>query len=182
MDSNDGDLLAAALKKAKGLPRSSRPKNTSNSSSSHNHNHNHRTSSKRTSVSFASSSSRTSKSRSNSPKFNTSSRTVNNGGTSSGVGYRNARNARTGKSARNNRDSQHLVPQIMKTCSFCDSQAAAICINKSISKTKVPLCLVHYYTTRSCRIDPKKLSVISQDEMKAQLPYVSDDPSTCTTQ
>lgn len=60
------------------------------------------------------------------------------------------------------------------SCSFCGTEAAAVSISKSISKTKHPMCLIHYYTTRSCRIDPQKVSVIDDDEVRKQLPYVQE--------
>ena len=72
-------------------------------------------------------------------------------------------------------------------CTFCESENAAIYISRSLSKKNVPLCLVHYYTTRSCRIDPRKVCVINasspdenngiedaSNELKSQLPYVND--------
>lgn len=59
-------------------------------------------------------------------------------------------------------------------CSFCESESAAICISKSLSKTTIPLCLAHYYTTRSCRIDPKKVSVVDEKELSSQLHYAND--------
>lgn len=59
-------------------------------------------------------------------------------------------------------------------CSFCESEASAVSISKSLTKTSIPLCLIHYYTTRSCRIDPQKVSIINKEELKNQLPYVQD--------
>jgi len=114
MSSND-DPLAAALRSAKGRPRS-RSTNQSNAT-------------RRTSSST--------RPRSTSPKSNTPSSSAS-------------------------------------LCSFCEAEAAAVCISKSLTKTIIPLCLVHYYTTRNCRIDPKKVAVIDKDEMKTQLPYVQD--------
>jgi hypothetical protein len=115
------DPLGAALRLAKGLPRSRSKQNQTK-----------RSSTRSTSTSINTSRS----SRSNSPKFNS-----------------------------------HSNPSI---CSFCESEAAAIFISKSLSKTTIPLCLVHYYTTRSCRIDPKKVSIINPQELNTQLPYAND--------
>jgi len=75
---------------------------------------------------------------------------------------------------RRNNGGRKSPKRDMSICSFCESEAAAICISKSLTKTKIPLCLVHYYTTRSCRIDPQKVSVIEEEEVKSQLPYVQD--------
>ena len=76
--------------------------------------------------------------------------------------------------ARRNNVGRKSPKQDMSICSFCESEAAAICITKSLTNTKIPLCLVHYYTTRSCRIDPQKVSVIKEEEVKSQLTYVQD--------
>lgn len=59
-------------------------------------------------------------------------------------------------------------------CSFCKSEAAAISITKSLTKKTIPLCLVHYYTTKNARIDPKKVSIVDKNATKQQLPYVQD--------
>jgi len=60
------------------------------------------------------------------------------------------------------------------TCSFCGSAAAVVSITKSLAKTKNPMCLMHYYTTRSCRIDPQKVSIINNEELTKQLPQVQE--------
>ena len=73
-----------------------------------------------------------------------------------------------------NGSTKRKSAQDLSTCSFCESEAAAICISKSLTKATIPLCLVHYYTTRSCRIDPQKVSVLNKEELKTQLPYVQD--------
>lgn len=59
-------------------------------------------------------------------------------------------------------------------CSFCGAEAAAVSISKTISKTKQPMCLIHYYTTRSCRIDPQRVSIIDNGEVTKQLPYAQE--------
>ncbi len=61
-----------------------------------------------------------------------------------------------------------------KICSFCGSEPAAVLVNKSLSQNKITLCLAHYYTTRSCRIDPRKVTILNESEVKNQLPFAQD--------
>eukprot|EP00554_Chaetoceros_debilis_P010317 CAMPEP_0194110362 /NCGR_PEP_ID=MMETSP0150-20130528/9643_1 /TAXON_ID=122233 /ORGANISM="Chaetoceros debilis, Strain MM31A-1" /LENGTH=319 /DNA_ID=CAMNT_0038799533 /DNA_START=79 /DNA_END=1035 /DNA_ORIENTATION=+ len=59
-------------------------------------------------------------------------------------------------------------------CSFCGSEPAAVLITKALTQKTTPLCLVHYYTTRACRIDPQKVTFLGKTKTKNQLPYVQD--------
>lgn len=58
----------------------------------------------------------------------------------------------------------------MKKCCFCDENQAIVMIKKSF--TTKPYCLFHYYTTKACRIDTSKVSLIeseASDEFKTQV-------------
>lgn len=59
-------------------------------------------------------------------------------------------------------------------CSFCGAEKAAVFLKKNLSNNSIPLCLVHYYSTRFCRIDPHKVTLLPNSTFKEQLPYVQD--------
>eukprot|EP00586_Coscinodiscus_wailesii_P009271 CAMPEP_0172524458 /NCGR_PEP_ID=MMETSP1066-20121228/294201_1 /TAXON_ID=671091 /ORGANISM="Coscinodiscus wailesii, Strain CCMP2513" /LENGTH=413 /DNA_ID=CAMNT_0013307593 /DNA_START=96 /DNA_END=1334 /DNA_ORIENTATION=- len=53
-------------------------------------------------------------------------------------------------------------------CHFCQSRNAALVVKGLVEK---PLCLLHYYTTRHCRQDAKKVTRLEK-EVRRQLPDV----------
>ena len=62
----------------------------------------------------------------------------------------------------------------IKFCCFCN-QKAAVSVQKSF--TTKSFCLLHFYTSKSCRVDTNKIQVIEDEEMEAgelktQLPHV----------
>ncbi len=63
----------------------------------------------------------------------------------------------------------------LKKCCFCDEQYGLVMIKKSF--TTKPYCLFHYYTTKACRIDTSKVSLIeieASDEFRLQLVYIQE--------
>lgn len=59
-------------------------------------------------------------------------------------------------------------------CSFCQIEPAAVSVMKALTKDIQSFCLLHYYTTRACRTDPSKTTVVNEDEMKRQIPYIQE--------
>lgn len=62
----------------------------------------------------------------------------------------------------------------MKICCFC-TQKAAVLVQKSF--TTKSFCLLHFYTSKSCRVDVNKIKVIEDEDMEAgelktQLPFM----------
>jgi hypothetical protein len=62
-------------------------------------------------------------------------------------------------------------------CCFCNDYKAVVSIKKSL--TSKSYCLLHYYTTKACRIDILKVHLIDdeiedKEEFDSQLPYVQE--------
>eukprot|EP01083_Nonionella_stella_P293568 998423_1 len=106
--------------------------------------------------------------RTSSSSSTTNGRRQDNNDSGSRGGKNRSKNRSRNKSPNTNDRSREEI------CSFCGSEPAAVLITKTLTQKTTPLCLVHYYTTRACRIDPQKVTFLGEKEATNQLPYVQD--------
>merc|ERR1712150_31460 len=68
--------------------------------------------------------------------------------------------------------TKHII-QSRPRCSFCCSSYAAVYVKMKLNSFPKPYCLLHYYTTRACRIDTRNVKPI-EAELNNQLKVFKD--------
>merc|ERR1712032_204581 len=67
---------------------------------------------------------------------------------------------------------QHSI-QSRPRCSFCSNSYAAVYVQMKLNPDPKPYCLLHYYTTRACRVDTKNVKSI-EAELNNQLANIRE--------